>query len=332
MTGRTRKDLQQALNKGKIEPIYFLFGPEAYLRARAADEIANEALRDTLLREFNDSSFSLIRDAVADALAIAEQLPMMSSRRVVRIRDFGRLKETDEEPLLSYLQRPVETTVVIFSADDIDKRKKFGKTLLAGEAYEFQPLKGAELQAWVRSHLKNLNAEIESPAIQRLLEVVSNDLYTLSNELNKLAAAALPSGRITIQLVDELAVRSREHMNWELSDQLIARNRHGALRTLRNLLDDGVEPVLLVGLIAGTYRRMALAKALMSQGAASSEIFSEVRMPPFKQSSYLALLRSLTFREVAQKLQRIAQADLSIKTSKATPRSQVEMLVCELLG
>jgi len=331
MPVRTRKDLQQSLKQGTIESVYFLFGPETYLREKAAAAIADEALRDTLLREFNDSSFRLTADNVQQAIAIAEQLPMMSSRRVVRIKDFARLKDADEEALLKYLARPVETSVVIFTAEDVDKRRKLVKRLMSGAAFEFQRLKSPELQAWIRSHLKKLNTEIEPAAMQRVLEIVSSDLYTLSNELNKLAAAALPSGRITSQLVDALAVRSREHMNWELSDHLIARNRRAALRTLRNLLEDGVEPVLLIGLIAGTYRRMALAKALMTNGATSNQIFTEVRMPSFKQGAYLAMLRSLTSIEVAQKLQRIAQADLAIKTSKATPRTQVEMLVCELL-
>ena len=255
---------------------------------------------------------------------------MMSSRRVVRIKDFGRLRDADEEALLKYLERPVETSVVIFTAEDVDKRKKLIKRLMSGTAFEFQRLKGSELQAWIRSHLKKLDAEIEPGAMQRVLDIVSSDLYTLSNELNKLAAAALPSGCITSQLVDALAVRS--HMNWELSDHLIARNRRAALATLRNLLEDGVEPVLLIGLIAGTYRRIALAKALMTNGATSNQLFTEVRMPSFKQGAYLAMLRSMTSSEVAQKLQRIAQADLAIKTSKGTPRTQVEMLVCELLA
>src|SRR5438445_8164421 len=221
MPVRTRKDLQQSLKQRTIESVYFLFGPETYLREKAADTIADEALRDTLLREFNDSSFRLTADNVQQAIAIAEQLPMMSSRRVVRIKDFARLKDADEEALLKYLARPVETSVVIFTAEDVDKRRKLVKRLMSGAAFEFQRLKGPELQAWIRSHLKKLNTEIEPAAMQRVLEIVSSDLYTLLNELNKLAAAALPTGRITSQLVDALAVRSREHMNWELSDHLI---------------------------------------------------------------------------------------------------------------
>jgi DNA polymerase III subunit delta len=332
MPVKTPKDLTQALKQGAIEPVYFLFGSETLLRDDAARAIAEAALRGTLLREFNESSFNLLTDDVRSAVAIAEQLPMMSDRRVVHIRNFGKLRDADEEFLLKYIERPVETSVVIFVTEELDKRKKLAKSLMAGAAFEFQPLKTNELQTWIRSYLKQEQIEIEPRAQQRLLEMITSDLRTLTNELNKLIAASLPSGRITAELVDELISRSREHMNWELSDHLVAGNRRAALKTLRDLLDDGVEPVLLIGLIAGAYRRMALAKALLSQGASPAKIFSEVRMPPFKQGAYLSMLNKADSRTVARRIQRIAEADLAIKTSKATPRMQVEMLVCELMS
>jgi len=302
------------------------------LRDEAARSIADQAMSGTLLHEFNDSTFNLTSDDARDAIAAAEQLPMMSQRRVVRIKNLGKLKEADEEVLLNYVNRPVDTSVVIFITEEIDKRKKLAKMLMAGAAFEFQPLKLNELQAWIRFYLKDLTAEIEPQALQRILETVISDLHTLANELNKLAAAALPSGRITTELVDSLVGRSREHMNWELSDHIVSRNRRGALKTLKDLLDDGVEPLLLIGLIAGTYRRMALAKALLSQGASPATIFSEVRMPPFKQRDYLALLNRVDSERLARTIRRVAETDLAIKTSKATPRMQVEMLVCELMS
>jgi len=35
---------------------------------------------------------------------------------------------------------------------------------------------------------------------------------------------------------------------------------------------------------------------------------------------------------LARTIRRVAETDLAIKTSKATPRMQVEMLVCELMS
>src|SRR5882762_1008428 len=132
MPVRAPKDLTQSLKQGQIEPVYLLFGPESFLRDEAARMVAEEALRNTLLREFNESSFNLLTDDVRSAVATAEQLPMMSDRRVARIRNFGKLRAADEEVLVKYLERPVESTVVIFTADDIDKRKSLAKALMAG--------------------------------------------------------------------------------------------------------------------------------------------------------------------------------------------------------
>ena len=332
MPARTRKDLEQSLKQGQIEPFYFLYGPETYLRDQAVREIVNTAMRGTLLREFNDSSFNLFSDDVRDAIAAAEQLPMMSERRVIRLRNFGRLREADEEILLAYIERPVETSVVIFAGDDIDKRKKLGKKLMSAPgAFEFQPLKPNELPSWIKAHLKALNADIEPRALSQLIELTGNNLSALTNELKKLAAAALPSGRITSDLVEQLVCRSREHMNWDLTDNIVLRNRRAALKVLRDFLDDGVEPVLLTGVIAGTFRRMALAKALQSRGASPGEIFSEVRVPSWKQGDYLAMLNRIEPVTMARIIRRIAETDLAIKTSKATPRMQMEMLVCELM-
>ena len=332
MPVRSRKDLATALKQGKIEPVYLLYGPETQLRDDAARAIADEALRETLLREFNDSSFRLAAGDPRPAIAAAEQLPMMSARRVVSVTNFGKLDEANEAMLLSYLERPVASTVMLFIADEIDKRKKLIKTLMQLGAFEFAPLNDAELKTWARSRLKTLGAEADSEILHLIVQLVGQDVRRLNNELGKLAAAAMPSGKITVELVEALVSRSRELMNWELTDQMLLGNRRRALQTLEHLLDDGAPPLMLIGLIASNYRRMALAQWLLSQGAPSREIFRQVPMPPFKQNSFLATLNRTDGRTLARKIGRIAAADLGIKTSKATPRMQVEMLVCELMS
>ena len=118
----SRIDLERSLREG-VRPLYLLLGPEIYLRRVAAQAITDAALSRTLLREFNESSFSLVSDAVQSAVAAADQLPMMSDTRVVRIRDFARLREADEEVLIRYLNNPSPSTVMIFTADELDKRK-----------------------------------------------------------------------------------------------------------------------------------------------------------------------------------------------------------------
>jgi DNA polymerase-3 subunit delta len=336
MSARTRQELQRDLKAGKLEPLYLLFGPEDYLRNRAAQAITETALKDAPLREFNESSFSLLSTDVQHAIAAAEQLPMMSARRVVRITDFSKLREADEGALLRYLSRPVETSVVLFIADDLDKRRKLTKTLMdACASVEFASLTDSELAAWGKDYLKRLKVNTDDRTLHQIVALAGVSVRTLTIELDKLATAAIDTGFITMEMVEQLVGRSRELSNFELTDYLVARNRKRSLQILYRLLDDGAEPIMLIGLIAGNFHRLALAKELMSRGTAREEVFRLVAMPYSKREEFLATARRTDSQSLARNIRRIAAADYAIKTSQggggATgSRLQLEMLVCEL--
>ena len=330
MSALTRQHLERSLKEGNVRPLYLLIGPETYLRDEDARTIADEALRETLLREFNESRFSLASGNVREAIAAAEQLPMMSAKRVVRITDFGKLREPDEDVLIRYLKRPAESSVVIFVAEDLDRRKKWTNELLDKCAVvEFPAVKDGEARAWAKENLRRLKVSADERVLGEIITLVGTDIQTLSSELEKLASAAIEIGRITSEMVDDLVGRSRELSNFALGDQLISRNRKRAMETLHRLLDDGAEPVMLIGLIAGNYHRLAIAKDLLTRGK-RDEIFRVVRMPSFKQQEFVDTLQRSDASSIARGIERIAAADLAIKTSQATPRLQLEMLVCEL--
>jgi DNA polymerase-3 subunit delta len=336
MSTRTRQELQRDLKAGKLEPLYLLFGAEDYLRNRAAQAITEAALKDAPLREFNDSGFSLASVDVQQAIAAAEQLPMMSPRRVVRITDFSRLREADEGALVRYLSRPAETSVVIFVADDLDKRRKLTKTLLdACASVEFAALSDNELVAWGKDYLKRLKVSTDDRTLHQIVALAGTSVRTLTIELEKLATAAIDTGFITMEMVETLVGRNRELSNFELTDHLIARNRKRALQILYRLLDDGAEPLMLIGLIAGNFHRLALAKELMSRGTAREEVFRLVAMPFSKREDFLATARRADAHSLSGNIERIAAADYAIKTSlggggATGARLQLEMLVCEL--
>jgi DNA polymerase-3 subunit delta len=337
MTTLSRAELDRSLKAGGIQPLYLLVGCEGYLRDVAARQLTDAALSGTLLREFNESSFSLLTDSAMAAVAAAEQLPMMSERRVVRVKDFAKLRETDEEIIIRYLNRPADSTVLIFVADDLDKRKKLTKGLLASCAVvEFPAVKDAEAKAWARARLQELKTTADDRVLTDIVKLVGTNLQTLSSELDKLAAAAVETRQITMELVDQLIGRSRELSNFDLGDQLIAGDRRRALETLHRLLEDDVAPVMLLGLIAGNYHRLALAKELLKRGA-RDEVYRLVYGPPAKRDAFMNTLQRSDATKIARGLQLIAAADLAIKTSLGGSgakgaRLQLEVLVCELAG
>lgn len=334
-----REELRNQLKKREIAPVYLLFGAETYLRDLAAKTITDLVLADSSLREFNEIEHSLSESKVQYALSDAEQLPMIASRRVVKISNVlvsanskkDNLKEDDEEILARYLKRPAETCVVIFTADELDKRRKISKLLLDNcVSVEFRALEDEELIGWAKTKLKEFDAEADDKALRFLVALVGNNVRRLTNEIEKLAVAALPDKLITFDLVESLVPNSREISNFDLTDYLLANNKSRSLETLKKILDDGAEPLMILGLIASNFHRLFLSKELMRQGVERREVARIMKLPYTKQEDFLTTARRTDAEKLSRIMQRIAETDLAIKTSKGTPRLQIEMLVCEL--
>ena len=70
----SREDLRNQLKRREIAPIYLLFGPETHLRDLAAKTITDLAFAEGDLRDFNETTFSLINteDNLQRALAAAD--------------------------------------------------------------------------------------------------------------------------------------------------------------------------------------------------------------------------------------------------------------------
>jgi len=340
-----RNDLRNQLKRREIAPVYVLFGAETYLRDLAAKTIADLVFGKEGFRDFNESEFSLTVDGgLRSALAAAEQLPMMAERRVVRVVDVrvsataakDTLKEEDEAFLAAYLERPAESAVVIFVADELNGVRRIGKLLREkAVAVEFERLSEGELAAWARDKIHEIGSEADERALRQLIALTGSDLRRLSNEINKLSAAALPGNQITFELVDSLVPNVREIDNFKLADQLLAGNKSGLLKTLKKILDDGAEPVMLLGLLSYNFRRLLMAKEMMQHGADRADVARVVKLRYSDQEPFLAAARRAEIDKLVSILRRLAEADLALKTSvggggPAGGRMQIEMLVCGL--
>jgi DNA polymerase III subunit delta len=343
----TKEALWNQIKAREIAPVYLLFGAETFLRDKAAKKIADSVMDENSLREFNENEFSLNQsENLTYALASAEQLPMIAARRVVWITDVrvsasgakDTLKEDYEALLTAYLQRPSESSVVIFVADELDKRRKMAKILLENSAaVEFAKFTDNELVNWARKEIKDTGFDAEEKALHQLVALVGDNLRKLANEIKKVTTAALPDKLVTYDLVESLVANSREIPNFDLTDQLFGKDKRKPLQTLKKILDDGAEPLMLLGLIAHNLRRTLMAKELMNQGVERREVVRIMKLHPKYHEDFLQTARRSDTKKLLHIIERLAETDLAIKTSKggggsAGARMQLEMLVCEIVN
>lgn len=334
---KVQQEFDRNLKAGKFAAVYLLEGKEAYLREEAVKKLAAAAV-DEALRDFNFARVSVSDGDLGKALALARQYPMMSARRMVVVTDFEALNDERQLELLKdYFRAPLETAVLAFVSAGLDNRRNIATILRkAATVVSFDPLEEKDsAPRWLIEYARTNGCLLDPQAANYLVGMVGVELQRLSNEMDKLICAVGGKGRITQEQIDEMVVHTRDHSNFELTDAVLDGKRERALRLLGHIFDNPPEPpqtlaILMLGAFARSFRNLLLSKELMRQNAPNEEIAKAVGTSPYAVKYLNERARKVETETLLKAVARIAQTDIALKSSLATPQLQMELLICEL--
>jgi DNA polymerase-3 subunit delta len=338
-TSLSYDQFRRKIKEGSIEPLYLFVGEEDYLHQQALGLLFGTIAQAA--REFNTTVVTIGGDLVgasgasrkataADAIDIANMLPMMSPRSIVVIRGFDKIKEDELELVLDYLKRPSSSAVVIFDAPALDQRRKISSALMKTcRVVRMDHAGEKQIEEWARNYVQRHGARIEPAALGALIGLIGTSMSRLAREMDKLIIYA-DRKVIDTPAVEQLVPRVREHSNWDLWGAIQTRNRKQAIMLIRQLVDDGQEPIAIIGALASLYRKMLVAKDLRARGAPAQEVERATGQYRDRASSFYTAVGRMPREEIVRGLRRIAKADNDAKNSIATPELQVEFLVAEL--
>jgi DNA polymerase-3 subunit delta len=334
---KSQSEFHRKLQSGRIGPLYLFEGSEKYLRDQALKKLLESAV-DESARDFNFARVSVAQGNLDDALALARQFPWISTRRMVVVTGFEAINDDKQiEALKDYLRAPAETTALVFVSDALDNRRNIATILRkACEVVSFDPLDETRAAPeWIRDYVTRAGSFIEPQAAAYLVGMVGVDLTRLAAELDKLINYGGEKGRIGKPEIDELVLNSREHTNFELTDAILDGARRRALTLLDRIYANASErpetlSLMILGAIASNYRKMLMAKELMRRNAPNADVAKAVGMSPFFVTKLNERVRKIDEARILRGIARIAETDVALKTSLATPRLQIEILICEL--
>ncbi|MBL8150863.1 MAG: DNA polymerase III subunit delta [Blastocatellia bacterium] len=329
-------DFQKEIRSGKIRPLYFLYGKEAYLHKEAL-RLLKAVILEQGTEMFNYNEISASSQSMSDILAAADQYPMFGGRRLVVARDFEKLTDAELDSLKEYLKNPQATTTLVFQAEEIDKRRNVSTALLKTcTVVDLSPFRDKDAVDWVVEYLREAGYQISTRDAALLIGFTGTDLFLVRNELEKLITSVTDperpkkKGLISTLDIQSITSRSRHYSGYDLADAVVAGEHKKSIRLLIELLDDNTEPLMLLGVISRTLRQILMAKELMQQQIPSSDIAKDIGIPPFKSSDFLAGARKWDKEKILKTLKRASEVDDAIKNSLGKPRLQLEYLLCEL--
>lgn len=295
----------------ELKPAYLIVGTDGPKVARAVQRlrarIGEEGVQLLSAREASGE----------DVVAACNALGLFAGGgRLVVVQDADVWKAADAKALAAYLEAPVPETVVALTGD-VKSDSPLGKAVAKrGEVLAYDAPKKA-LPRWVSEQLARLGAKAEPDASAALVELVGDDLYELTGEIEKLAVWA-GGETITARDVQALGAGRAETSIFALTDAWGRRDVAAALTATEELLERSDRPrrdelLRLAGLLANHVARVRRCQALAEEGVRPRDAAGRLKMHPFAAEKAFAQARNFSVDELRDATVRLAALDLALK-------------------
>jgi DNA polymerase III subunit delta len=325
--------LEQQLRSGKIGTLYLLDGPELWLKERVVERIT-AALVTPESRDFNFDRFDGATSSGSDIASVIMNVPFLGNRRLVLVKNAEDFKSADAHIIGDALARcPDFTCVVFLYQGKADLKGDIGARVAEfGAVVTFWPPYANQLPAWIMKEAKSRGKTITSDAAVDLA-ANSDDLQSLSNELDKLALFVGPKPVIDADDVDEFQISNNAADTRKLEDALWRRDMPQALMQAHLLSEAGVRPEVMIPVFERVFKKLALGQSLqLKERKSIAEAMAILQIRGITQQRlYQAGMAAYAVGDVETALGKIVQADEDVKTGLLTGKTAVSLLVTGLL-
>lgn len=320
------KKIRSDIELKSFEPVYLVYGPEAYLRRRLRDALRQAvAGTDTMnctYREGREATIPEIRE-------MAETLPFFAEKRLLILENTGLCKKGGEE-LAAYIPQIPATSVILFVEEEVDKRSRLYKAIdKCGHCAECARFSENELKQFALSYFTREGHRISADAMDLFLDRAGDDMNRLVTEMEKLSAYA--AGRNILE-EDVRAITSVTAQNrvFAMLDAMIRKRPKEALERYAELKALREPPMRILYLMTQQTNRLLQVKELDKNGVRQDGIAEAVGLRPFAVKQYLRQAAAFTEKELKERLEKLAELDEAIKNGKLSDALAVELAMADL--
>jgi len=307
--------------------IYLFYGEDKYrLNKRLATILTSHqgSAGDMNISKISEKyDFAMIRSE-------AESLPFLSDKRLLIVRNVLKAKDkTLLEKLSKWLpSAPVSTDIVFIEDDAPDQRLALYKSLVKnGKVEAFSELKSFEAINWIKDEVGTREATIDANAASLLQAYCGSDLTRLTNELDKLVNY---NKHVTKATVENMVDAGFFNTIFELTDALSEKRPKRALDILTRTLESGENEIYLVTMLARQVRNLLIVKDLADHRLSEGEIVGKTHLHPFVIKKSLSQSRNFTKNQLLTLHGKLAELDLTLKSTSTDPKALLQKFVSEM--
>lgn len=321
----------------QLKPVYLLHGEEPYYIDQISDYIEENVLEeaqkgfDQTVLYGKDTDFVTIVNA-------AKRYPMLADYQVIVVKEAQNLKwKGDDDLLLSYLENPMKSTVLVLAHKHgkFDKRKKIYKVAeKAGVVLESAKLYDDKIAPWIGSFIKDRGGRIHPQAAAVMAEYLGNDLSKVVNELEKLMLNVPKDQEISVQDIERNIGISKDFNVFELNTALAKRDAVKAFQVVSYFAaNPRSNPIqVILGAMSGYFTKILKYHYLPDKSP--QVVARELGVHPFFTREYDVAARSYNRRKTFDIIGYLRECDLKSKglnSVNSEPGDLLKELVYKIL-
>jgi DNA polymerase-3 subunit delta len=313
--------------------VVLIRGDDPSLVAQGARSAIDEAVGggdgSLMVEEYNAASEEFAISHVIDALVTP---PFLIPRRVVVVREVGKLIAADANQLGQALQSPLPEVFCVLVGGGGTITPSLVKAVQgAGAVIETKVGTGKDRTRWLHDQLSDAPLRLDAQAQRRVEEHLGDDLGRLEGLLSALVGAYGKGVTLSAQQVEPFLGEAGSVPPWELTDAIDSGNVAEALHALQRMMGPGGRPApLIIGALHSHYAQMLrLDGEVLSAGEDAAALIGS--RSAFVGKKALAGAKRLGTQRIAQAILLIAKADVDVKGATALePAYVLEVLVARL--
>lgn len=325
---------------------FLFYGDEDYLKTHAVKALKDAMGIDEALEFFNFIQLDVLDYDPEKLIDNLSMPPMMAEKKLVVLSGLNIKKmsnSSDFSQLLDALSHLEEfdynNFVLIVPSGNITEEvpKKAPTGVLKSLAEKLTPVKfeaptPQKLALWALRHFEHHNIKATQTDCAYLVDYCSKDMFTLSNEIEKLALYARSQGRSHIVKEDIPLICSAEmeYGAFEFSNAILEGRKNDALSILSVMKFKQIDPLMIMGELSGIFSDLLKIKILLGSGKNPQQIERETGMNSYKVKIYCNSARKMDLERMQKIVAMASETDLAMKYRYDSGFLNLEKLICSL--
>jgi DNA polymerase-3 subunit delta len=315
----------KSLNERHYDSVYVLDGNEPFFIDIIAKRLEKEVLPESQ-QSFNLHTFYGRDIKVQDLVAACRRYPMMADHQLIVLREAQFMKNIED--LIDYVGQPTQSTilVVLYKGKRIAKNTKLGIALKKHTHLTTDKLWDYEVLPWLKAHLKTMGLQMDTEAMNLMVETYGTNLDIIDGELAKIIANVGDGVRITVTDFEKSSGINRDFTIFALTSAMSKRNLIKSLEIGSVLAKDKKNtPIqMMVPMLYNFFKKVILVWQFGEQN--HTLLCQKLQVSNYKLREYIDASKRYTPVEVLSALSVLSEIDHRAKGIGESKSDETELL------